>query len=1152
MRLAGKTLPSGLRSMSGERLAHETTFGMTPSQIVADAMASIATLWGGWEAIAPVTKVALVTVFFLLGLWLAFLCRRQWVRHHLELLSEHDQLKRDLDTSSEAPETPPPSDGDGAHLKNSKCLDIKEAPALQNNTPVTSSPVEPMPAIDESAASDSGEAHRSDSDSKDPVLEPVVTEPISLASDSCAPEGAVVTADADPPSVDSPIPAIPFDTSVDSLSPDEAAAETPERASSTKEEDLKTGADETTEPAAAESGHGQMEASSILKPLASVAAIAASKGAEGQSPKTTAPAPPDSSTGIDIGSEPPSPDNDQLESDKIDSNISPERDNHSARPPHPSLPSTSPPEQSPITPSPPSPETIDSPIPFSPMKPSNSDPLHLLAGLNAAAANALAQLGITRFEQIAAMEDYELARLANKHATLEPLRWREVREAVRMDARMRSKPVVPPSMATRHKERPTVATKRAPQTQPPASVPSPEASSGPSSATSSSAGLADGDALTALDGIDAVGAQQLRQAGISTYNDIAGLNPGEFDNLARRFMGLRKFSWPFWQDKLKAQASALAGIAPGAKAPTSQSTASAQDAAKSPIKEKVARAKEKVSETKETVSHVAREAKHVVGGSVSQVKATLHDAKSLANQSAHEARTIAAEAGHAVSDAATQMGDLIRAEFKGEDVVADEDLGVLYKTPPDQPDELTTVEGIDEACSDALKGAGIYTFRQLAHLGDAAPAKLAEKHPCLAGVDWAAAKASARKLKEHPFRDAVSKTTETLKKTAASVVEEAKEAAGKVAETVSDSEKRSAAVEKARDELHEVTDSVKHTAHKAADTAREAIAKKTDDLKDGAAKVMEEAKEKASLIAETVSDPEKREAMMEKSREELHELTDSFKQAAAKASTAAHETVEHLQERAERFKQDWVEEQLEKKPMTEDAREKLVTGRPPEAEGETLSVSTRARHLGDNIEARVYGDKAETHEEAGFRYRQAPLDADDLTKLPGLEQGHASFLNALGIYKIRQLAKWTDTNIHRIASEEPLLKEHDLRLWRAEARVKAPRSGFINAWNRISDTARSTVRYYFKSIPKRFQGEEVEMSPYGAVYTIPPPNRDPLERITGISPEVATQLNRIGIYRFEQIAGWRILERRNVANRLELPATATIDSWVDQAQRFVE
>lgn len=992
------------------------------------------------------TKIILVTVCFLIGLLLAYLYRGRWARRHLRLLKEQDSLKRQWDSINDRSSTSSASVKVEKNPSSITAMTVGGAAAAAGvgvaSKLLTTEEIEPVPSVN-TESTDTAERNP-DTDLESPRT-PVVTEPVSLSVEE--PSLKVETEESAPKTlpVDAPVPVISLE--------DEAPLESPES------------------PVAEVSGH--------------------KNGANLTS--TTAPSPEhndDSRTTAKLFSDATQ---DSTESESPTDTAAKESGDASIE----SVPETTSPAPTPVA------AQMSTPLSTAPSEPSeqtkplivnipsDADPLHLLTGLNPAAANALVTLGITRFEQIYSMDDKELEQLASKHSSLEPLRWREVRDEIRIDSRMRSNPVIPPTAATREVEKPRART----QTTPTATVEknaldSPTHPSGSTKAESPAEKVSpSSDALTALDGIDAVAARQLNEAGIYRYEDVANLKASDFDEIALRFMGLRKFSWPFWQDKLKKQASTLAGISlpEEEKLPVSDSKKSDT----SPVKERIAHASEKISDTKEKVKHITQEAKQVVEGGIDQVKASLEEAKNLATRTTKDSGSIAAKAGHAISGTAMQMTDLIKAEFQDEDVIADLQLGVLYKKAPEHPDDLTKVEGIDSNAAKALHSAGIFTFRQLAHLSDTAPSALAGRSALLAEIDWSAARESAKKLKGHPVKDAISKAAE--------------------------------------------------------------------DIKDGAAEIAAETKEAASKFADTVTDPVKRQAAVDKGKEEIKEVTGKVKDVVEKATSSAKEAAEDLKERALQVKEDWKAEEAKAIQETSQSSKEEAPPETPDADSppaagheRKLSLSTKVKHLGDFVEARVYGDHAETDEQSGFRYKSPPFDADDLTKLPGLEGGHAGFLNALGIYKIRQVSKWSDANIHAIAKEEPLLKEHDLRLWRAEARVKAPRSGFRNAWNRISDTARSTVRFYLKDVPRGFEGEEVEMSPYGAVYQARPPHSDPLQQITGISPELATQLNRIGVYRFKQIAGWSTLIRRNVAERLELPAVTQVDNWVEQAQRLTD
>lgn len=61
-------------------------------------------------------------------------------------------------------------------------------------------------------------------------------------------------------------------------------------------------------------------------------------------------------------------------------------------------------------------------------------------------------------------------------------------------------------------------------------------------------------------------------------------------------------------------------------------------------------------------------------------------------------------------------------------------------------------------------------------------------------------------------------------------------------------------------------------------------------------------------------------------------------------------------------------------------------------------------------------------------------------------------------------------------------------------------------------------------------------------------NGDNLTLIQGITPEMALQLNRIGITSFRQIAEWTSLDVRRVAAVLKLDDRIFQENWIVQAQ----
>lgn len=75
---------------------------------------------------------------------------------------------------------------------------------------------------------------------------------------------------------------------------------------------------------------------------------------------------------------------------------------------------------------------------------------------------------------------------------------------------------------------------------------------------------------------------------------------------------------------------------------------------------------------------------------------------------------------------------------------------------------------------------------------------------------------------------------------------------------------------------------------------------------------------------------------------------------------------------------------------------------------------------------------------------------------------------------------------------------------------------------------------------------------FGAVYDSVPHSADDLAVIRGIETREAAGLNRLGIYFFEQIAGWTEFQAAAVADALGMPASRiSHDRWTAQAQALV-
>ena len=75
----------------------------------------------------------------------------------------------------------------------------------------------------------------------------------------------------------------------------------------------------------------------------------------------------------------------------------------------------------------------------------------------------------------------------------------------------------------------------------------------------------------------------------------------------------------------------------------------------------------------------------------------------------------------------------------------------------------------------------------------------------------------------------------------------------------------------------------------------------------------------------------------------------------------------------------------------------------------------------------------------------------------------------------------------------------------------------------------------------------LEESPFGLIYRSEPDQADDLQRIRGIGKALKAKLQRLGIYRFEQVAQWDDQQTKAVAQKLQLGKQIESADWIQQA-----
>lgn len=164
-----------------------------------------------------------------------------------------------------------------------------------------------------------------------------------------------------------------------------------------------------------------------------------------------------------------------------------------------------------------------------------------------------------------------------------------------------------------------------------------------------------------------------------------------------------------------------------------------------------------------------------------------------------------------------------------------------------------------------------------------------------------------------------------------------------------------------------------------------------------------------------------------------------------------------------------------------------------------VDAAANGRHGGDAVS----GDDTEGNAVApansamGYVYTSKPLDADDLSKLDGIDAAAAKRLNEAGIYKFEQLDQLDDQQKAKVAERCQL------------------GDGFK----------------FDPCFPKRGRAD----ASLGFVYTEAPRDADDLTRLAGVDSAAAKRLNEAGIYKFDQLEELSDQQMGELANRFDLP-----------------
>ncbi len=202
------------------------------------------------------------------------------------------------------------------------------------------------------------------------------------------------------------------------------------------------------------------------------------------------------------------------------------------------------------------------------------------------------------------------------------------------------------------------------------------------------------------------------------------------------------------------------------------------------------------------------------------------------------------------------------------------------------------------------------------------------------------------------------------------------------------------------------------------------------------------------------------------------------------------------------------------------------------------------------IRTEFNGENVEADADFGIVFRGEPDHRDSLRRVKGIGKRYEEVLNDLGVYQFRQIALWSDANVERFAEELGCVRDRIYQDgWMTQARqlaasVEPPGAGRESA---AANRTRS-------NLAATFAGESVVLDDQlGAVFESAPEQIDDLKKIYGIGAKLEGNLNDFGVYQYRQIALWTESNAKEFAKRLDAFQDRMFrDNWIQQARELHE
>lgn len=182
---------------------------------------------------------------------------------------------------------------------------------------------------------------------------------------------------------------------------------------------------------------------------------------------------------------------------------------------------------------------------------------------------------------------------------------------------------------------------------------------------------------------------------------------------------------------------------------------------------------------------------------------------------------------------------------------------------------------------------------------------------------------------------------------------------------------------------------------------------------------------------------------------------------------------------------------------------------------------------------------------------------DDLQRINGIGKKLELKLNDLGVYHYDQIAGWDRGNVTFVDDHLSFKGRIDREEWIPQARDLAdgkatPFSKTYDKKHKGKSPSRKTSKAAVsKKSPAKKSPTKKPIKARGLKAAIGG-KADDLKTISGVGPKLEKTLNGLGIFHFEQIAGWKAKDITEVDDLLSFKGRIKRDDWIAQAKKLAK